>query len=111
MKNSNNVKEEKIVKVDILDVLLDDENIAPIYMYNDTGECIEFDQIAVFPIGEDVFAVLKPITKVPEINENEGVVFKVVFDDVNGNYLKVADEAEAIEIFEMYYNLLEEELL
>ena len=66
-------KTEEVVKVDIVDVLLDEENTAPIYMYNDKGEQIEFDQIAVIPYGEkELYCILKPITKIPGIKETEG---------------------------------------
>jgi len=104
-------KKEEIVKVDIVDVLLDENNTAPIYMYNDKGEQIEFDQIAVIPYGEDeLYCILKPITKVPGIKDDEAVVFKVE-EDANGEgFLKVEDREEiAIAIFDQYYNLVEEE--
>ena len=105
-------KKEEIVKVDIVDVLLDEENTAPIYMYNDKGEQIQFDQIAVIPYGEedDLYCILKPITKIPGIKEDEAIVFKVE-EDANGEgFLKVEDREEvAIAIFDQYYSLIEEE--
>ena len=104
-------EKEEIVKVDIVDVLLDENNTAPIYMYNDKGEQIEFDQIAVIPYGEDeLYCILKPITKIPGIKDDEAVVFKVE-EDANGEgFLKVEDREEvAIAIFDQYYNLVEEE--
>ncbi len=105
------VKKDEIVKVDIVDVLLDEENTAPIYMYNDKGEQIEFDQIAVIPYGEDeLYCILKPITKVPGIKDDEAIVFKVEEDENGEGFLKVEDREEvAIAIFDQYYNLIEEE--
>lgn len=104
-------KQEEVVKVDILDVLLDDKNTAPIYMFNDKGEQIEFDQIAVIPYGDDeLYCILKPITKVPGIKDDEAVVFKVEQDENGEGYLKVEDREDvAIAIFDQYYNLLDEE--
>ena len=103
-------KKEEIVKVDIVDVLLDENNTAPIYMYNDKGEQIEFDQIAVIPYGEDeLYCILKPITKVPGIKDDEAVVFKVEQDENGDGFLKVEEREEiAIAIFDQYYNLIEE---
>ena len=43
--------EEEIVKVDLLDVLLDENNTAPIYMYDETGRQLKFEQVAVIPYG------------------------------------------------------------
>ena len=104
-------EKEEIVKVDIVDVLLDENNTAPIYMYNDKGEQIEFDQIAVIPYGEDdLYCILKPITKVPGIKDDEAVVFKVEQDENGEGFLRVEDREEiAIAIFDQYYNLVEEE--
>ena len=103
-------KKEEVVKVDILDVLLDEKNTAPIYMTNDKGEQIEFDQVAVIPYGDnDLYCILKPITKIPGIKDDEAVVFKVEQDENGEGYLKVEDKEEiAIAIFDQYYNLLEE---
>lgn len=103
-------EKEEIVKVDIMDVLLDENNTAPIFMFNDRGEQIEFDQIAVIPYGDDdLYCILKPITKVPGIKDDEAVVFKVEQDEKGEGYLKVEEREEiAIAIFDQYYNLVEE---
>jgi len=108
---NKSAKKEEIVKVDIVDVLLDENNTAPIYMYNDKGEQIEFDQIAVIPMGEDdLYCILKPITKVPGIKDDEAVVFKVEQDANGEGFLRVEDKEEvAIAVFDQYYNLVEEE--
>ena len=103
--------QEEVVKVDIVDVLLDEKNTAPIYMFNDKGEQIEFDQIAVIPYGDnELYCILKPITKIPGIKDDEAVVFKVDQDENGEGFLKVEEREDvAIAIFDQYYNLLEEE--
>ena len=103
-------KKEEVVKVDIMDVLLDENNTAPIYMHNDKGEQIEFDQVAVIPYGEnDLYCILKPVTKIPGIKDDEAVVFKVEQDKDGEGFLRVEENEEiAIAIFDQYYNLLEE---
>ena len=104
-------KKEEIVKVDIVDVLLDEKNTAPIYMFNDKGEQIEFDQIAVIPYGDDeLYCILKPITKINGIKDDEAVVFKVDQDENGEGFLKVEEREEvAIAVFDQYYNLIEEQ--
>lgn len=104
-------EEEEIVKVDLLDVLLDEENTAPIYMFDDKGRQLKFEQVAVIPYGEeDLYAILKPLTKLEGIADDEAIVFKVEEDDKGESYLRVEDKEEiAIAVFDQYYNLIEEE--
>ncbi len=108
----DNVKneEEEIVKVDLLDVLLDENNTAPIYMHDEKGKQLKFEQVAVIPYGEeDLYCILKPITKIPGIADDEAIVFKVEEDDKGEAVLRVEEKEEiAIAIFDQYYNLLEE---
>ncbi len=103
-------KKEDIMKVDIREILLDDDNTAPIYLYNDGGERIEFEQIAVIPMGEELYCILKPITKVPGIKDDEAVVFKVEDNEFGESYLRVEDNEEtAIKVFCAYYDLVSED--
>lgn len=103
-------KEEEIVKVDLLDVLLDENNTAPIYMYDETGRQLKFEQVAVIPYGEeDLYCILKPLTELEGIADDEAIVFKIDEDENGEAILRVeADEQIAISIFDQYYNLVEE---
>lgn len=103
-------KNDEVVQVDILDVLLDEKNTAPIIMYNDDGRQIKLEQIAVIPFDEELYCILKPITKVEGIKNNEAVVFRIVQDGGEEAYLDVEqDELVAIKVFNAYYNLIEEQ--
>ena len=103
-------EEEEIVKVDLLDVLLDENNTAPIYMYDESGKQLKFEQVAVIPYGEDdLYCILKPLTKIDGIADDEAVVFRVDEDDNGEAILRVEDREEiAISVFDQYYNLIEE---
>lgn len=103
-------KKEDIVRVDLLDVLLDEKNTAPIYMFDERGNRLEFDQVAVIPYGEDqLYCILKPITKIPGINDDEAIVFYVDEDEKGEAILRVEEREEiAIKIFDQYYSLVEE---
>lgn len=103
-------KEEELVKVDLLDVLLDENNTAPIIMYDEKGNALKFDQVAVIPYGEeDLYCILKPITKIEGIKDDEAIVFLVTEDENGEAVLKVEDREDvAISIFDQYYNLVEE---
>ena len=100
-----------MVKVDLLDVLLDENNTAPIFMYDEKGRQLEFEQVAVIPQGEEeLYCILKPITKLEGIADDEAIVFKVDLDDNGEAFLRVeTDEQKAISIFDQYYTLLEED--
>lgn len=105
----NEFKSE-FVNVNILDVLLDEKNTAPIYMYNDEGKKIKLEQVAVIPLEEELYCILKPITKVEGVKDNEAVVFRVVQDGDEEAYLDVEqDELVALKVFNAYYNLIEEQ--
>ncbi len=103
-------KEEEIVKVDLLDVLLNEENTAPIFMFDEKGKQLKFDQVAVIPYGEEqLYCILKPISKIEGVKDDEAIVFEVVEDDKGEAILKVEEKEDvAISIFEEYYNLVEE---
>ena len=103
-------KKKEVVKVNIVDVLLDDNNTAPVIMYNDDGKEVKFDQIAVIPLGEELYCILKPITKIDGIADDEAVVFKVVEEKGREPFLSVErNEFVAIQVFDAYYDLIIEE--
>ena len=109
------MKDKDLVKVDVLDILLDRENEAPIYMLSDTGERLKFEQIAVIPRmmegQETIFAVLKPLDKLEGIGEDEAIVFRVAVDEQGESVLRVEEDEEvSIAVFNEYYKLLDERL-
>lgn len=109
VKNQEEEKEE-IVKVNLLDVLLDEDNTAPIYMRDESGRQLKFEQVAVIPYGEDdLYCILKPITKLPGIADDEAIVFKVEEDENGEAILRVEDKEDvAIAVFDQYYDLIED---
>lgn len=93
--------------MDILDVLLDEENKEPIVLVDDQGKNYAFDQIAIIPYNDKIYAVLKPITEMANVRDDEAIVFYV---DESGDktVLRVElDERIAIDVFNEYYDLLE----
>ena len=71
---SEEVREEK----NPIDCLFDESNTDPIVLYNEKGEPVEFDQIAIIPIEEKAYAILKPLKEMEGIGEDEALVFEVV---------------------------------
>ena len=106
---------DKLVKVDVLDVLLDKDNTSPIVLKEKNGKSISFKQIAVIPHevkGEYLlFAVLEPMTKIEGIGDNEALVFRVVQNKEGGSRIVVEeDEMVAIAVFNKYYDMLEDSM-
>ena len=95
---------------DIYEILLDEDNRDPIVLVDGNGRKTAFEQIAVIPYNEKLYCILKPIDKMENVADDEAVVF---FVDEKGdeNVLEVeTDELTALEVFEQYYNLLDEEI-
>lgn len=110
-----NEQKQETAQVDLLDVLLDKDNKEPITLMDEKGKQLSFEQIAmiVHEVKKEkkLFAILKPVDKIEGIGENEAIVF-LVDQDKNGNtILKIEeDEDVAIDVFDDYYDLLEEEM-
>ena len=110
MKNIKDPK-TKLVKTDILDVLLNQENTQNIIMFNNEGEQVEFMQICVVPNGEDLYCILKPTSEIENIASNEAVVFKVVQNPNEEAYLvPEASQEKSEKIFSEYERLITNEL-
>lgn len=103
--------EEKKVndELDILDILLDEKNDEPISLYDENDKEIKFEQVAVIPENEKIYAILKPIDDLEDVADDEAIVF-LVDEDEDGNSILVVekDEPTAIKVFDKYYQLLDE---
>lgn len=104
------IKERKTLRVNIKDVILDKDNTENVFMRSENGMETEFSQVAVIPYNDEIYCILKPVTKIEGIKDDEAIVFKVMGEG-ESSYLSVeTDENKALSIFMEYYNLLEESL-
>lgn len=105
-------KKEKDVleEVDILDLLLDENNDEPISLFDENDKEVKFEQVAIIPENDNIYAILKPIDDLEGVADDEAIVFLVDFDE-EGNSLLVIEQNEeiAIKVFDKYYQLLDEE--
>ena len=101
-------KEVKYVQSEFLKQLLDPENNDNIDFYDEDGNLLSFEQIAIIPHNEKVYVILKPVDEMEGVGEDEALVFVVDFDDnILQDYLKLVEDPVDIEIiFEKYYDLL-----
>lgn len=90
-----------------IDALFDEENNDAIILFNEKGEEIAFEQIALIPL-EKTYAILKPIKPMEGLGEDEGLVFSIeVNEETNEEYLAlVVDEAIIDKVFDVYDELV-----
>ena len=91
----------------IIDILLDADNREPIWLSDESGHHILFEQVAVIPRGKKLYCVLKPLTLIKGIGEDEALIFYVKETPGEPPYLKIeTDEIKALDVFEEYYSML-----
>ncbi len=95
-----------------IDRLFDENDTSPISLYNEKGEMVDFDQIAIIPIEEQIFAILKPVNEMEGLDEDEALVFEIVEpeDEEEEDYLNLVSDIDLIDkVFESYNKLMDEE--
>ena len=92
-----------------IDMLFDENNTENIKLYNEENQEVEFEQIALVPIEEKTYAILKPVKQMDGIADDEALVF--VIDEIDDeDCLVIVDEDPIIDkVFEEYYKMLKEE--
>ena len=92
-----------------IDMLLDEECTENIVMYDDKDQETEFEQIAIIPFNEKVYAILRPIKPELELEEDEAFVFCIEEIDDEDCLLLVDNDKEINDVFAEYYRLLKNE--
>ena len=87
----------------IIDRIYDELDSSPITLYNELGKPITFEQICLVPLKGKDYVILKPITKIDGVGEDEGIVFEIVDD----NLILVQDFDIIDPVFDVYFSLLE----
>ena len=95
-------------ETNILDILLDEDNKEPIVLADGNGKRISFEQIAIIPYKDRIYAVLKPVDTIEGIADDEAIVFYVDESGEEPVLMVETDEKTAIAVFDEYYNLLDE---
>ena len=94
----------------ILDILLDPEDSEPIALVNESGKSVRFEQVAVVPHKDKIYCILKPLDGMEGVADDEAVVFWVDDTDDYDPLLRVeTDEKTCLDIFDVYYDLIEQE--
>ncbi len=92
-----------------IDALYDEDNNDAIVLMNENGEEIAFEQIALIPMTEKVYAILKPIIPIEGLGEDEGLVFSIETNAEGMEYLSLVLDDDIIDkVFAIYDELVEE---
>ena len=93
-----------------IDKLFDPENTEPLYLYNQEGEEVAFEQIAVIPYEGETYCILQPIEGMEDVPEDAGLVFLITTDSEGEEILDIVDDDDKVDaIFDEYEKLLEED--
>jgi len=95
-----------------IDSLFDEDDNDPIALFNEKGEKVEFEQIALIPIEDDIYAILKPIETMEGVGDDEALVFQIVEpeNEEEEEYLNLVSDISVIDkVFEVYNKLMDEE--
>ena len=91
-----------------LEMILDEECDDNIVLFDEDGESTEFEQIAVIPLEDKLYCILRPVD-MPELDEDEAFVFSISEDEEEGAIDLVEDDDIVEEVFQLYYTLLDDE--
>ena len=92
-----------------IEALFDENDTSTITLYNEKNEPVEFNQIAVIPLEDKVYAILQPVVMTEGADEDEALVFEleeVADEEVVINLVK--DDATIDAVFNEYYKLIKE---
>lgn len=92
-----------------IDLILDPDNEDDIVLYDEDGKETVFGQVAVIPLNERVYVILKPITPVEGVADDEGMVFVIEEADDEDVLTVVTEEKVVNEVFDIYFELCEED--
>ena len=94
--------------MDVIEMLLDENCNDNITLYDEDGEATEFEQIAVIPIDDVLYFILRPIG-LEDLDEDEAFVF-VLRETEEEEMIDLVEDDEIIDrVFAIYKELLDEE--
>lgn len=90
--------------------LLDENDLGTIVLYDENDQEVEFEQIAIIPYENEVYAILKPVEEMEGVADDEAIVFLLDADEESDEVLSVVENDAIIDaVFDAYYKLLDAE--
>lgn len=100
---------DKNEKMSAIDIILDENNNENVILFDENNKEVEFEQIALIPLEDDLYVILRPVEKIDGIEENEALVFQISTHD-DEDIIEICDDFDIVDkVFEEYYSLLKEE--
>lgn len=87
----------------IIDKILDENNHDFINTYDDFGNPIQFEQIAVVSLDEELFVILRENSE--DVPFDEVMVFRIIMNETNPELLLEENEEIVEEVFNKFYQL------
>ncbi len=92
-----------------IEMLLDENNEENIVLFDENNKETEFEQVAIIPIEDKTYAILKPVEEMDELEDDQALVFALEEID-DEDCLVLEDDEEIIDaVFDSYYDLLREQ--
>ncbi len=92
-----------------IEQLMDENCTDNIVLYNEKGEQCSFEQIAVIPMHQKTYAILRPAFDLPFMPEDVALVFVVDTTEDDEECLVVVEDDTTVDlVFAEYYRLLRE---
>ncbi len=92
-------KEEKSV----FEQLLDENDDSNVVLIDENEKEVEFEQIAIIPVKEQVYAILKPVKPMEGVNENEALVFELEETPEGEELLNLLDPEEDSDLIDIVF--------
>ena len=86
-----------------IDKILDENNHDFINTYDDFGNPIQFEQIAVVSLDEELFVILRENSE--DVPFDEVMVFRIIMNETNQELLLEENEEIVEEVFNKFYQL------
>ena len=90
--------------------IFSDDNNENVILYNLEDQPVEFEQIAIVPIDENDYCILKPVTPFENMADDEALVFVLNDNKEEPSLDVVTDESIIDKVFDVYYELIDEKL-
>ena len=94
--------------MDVIEMLLDENCNDNIVLYGENDEEFEFEQVAVIPLDEKLYFLLKPVDR-EDVDEDVAFVFELVETEDEVSIDLVEDDDIIDRVFALYNELLDEE--
>ena len=89
-----------------VDRILGEEN-DNVFLQDNDGNEIEFEQVAVVDYDANYYAILMPVTKIEGVSENEVIIFLI--DEENDTLVYLEDDEVCDNVFKAFMEMLDDE--